>query len=121
MKTPSIAIRWAKALKDFNPELESMRSFGKRNNLNVCQISHWYKRFQEEPKLKEIFAEISKNPQKYDDNKKQSSHSKVECIEIVHPPVFENIIIERKDWKIHLPGNFSSENLKKIVGILGEV
>lgn len=121
MKTSSIAIRWAKSLKDFNPELESMRSFGKRNNLSVSQISYWYKRFQEEPKLKEIFAEISKNPQKYDDNKKQSSYSTIECVEIVSPPVFENIIIERKNWKIHLPSDFSSKSLKRIVAILGDV
>ena len=121
MKLSNAVIRWAKVLKDYNPNNETMRSFGRRNNINSHQGSYWYKKFREEPEYKEAFLEICKNPQDFEETIKPISFSSIECVEIQPPIVAESIILERKDWKIHVPGDFSSENLKKIVAILGDV
>lgn len=121
MKLSNAVIRWAKTLKDYDPKNETMRSFGRRNNINSHQGSYWYKKFREDPKYQKAFMEICKNPQDFNESPSSISLSSIECIEITPPTVTADIIIERKDWKIHLPGDFSSENLKKIVAILGEV
>ena len=51
MKLSNAVIRWAKTLKDYDPKNETMRSFGRRNNINSHQGSYWYKKFREDPKF----------------------------------------------------------------------
>jgi hypothetical protein len=40
MKLSNAVIRWAKTLKDYDPKNETMRSFGRRDNINSHQGSY---------------------------------------------------------------------------------
>lgn len=121
MKVSNAVKRWGNVLKDYNPNLETMRSYAKKNNMNSHQASYWFKRFREDPKYIEWFSKLCKKQQNLEQEDKNTPNTNIECIEILTPPVSENIIIEHKDWKIHIPESFSSENLKKIVAILGDI
>ena len=93
MKLSNAVIRWDKILKNYNPNNETMKSFGRRNNINSHQGSYWYKKFREEPECKEAFLEICKNPQDFEEAIKPISFSSIECVEIQPPIIAENIII----------------------------